>query len=123
MAEREFVFRDVTVQELTTRGGVTEGRALTPPECDFCLDARVRWSYDCDPFECPEFGVASMDGWAACDRCSALVEAGQREMLYLRSTRSWRVRGLPPNETVFASIRAMHDGFFDNRRGERVAFG
>jgi hypothetical protein len=121
----EFRFNPITVLEVTERpsGDGAESKALTPPECDFCTDNRVRWQYDCGSFEVPERGIASTGGWAACDRCSELVERDDREALAARSMRSWEVRGLPLLPLVLTSIREMQGGFFEHRVGGRRAFG
>ena len=93
------------------------------PACDFCLDTRIRWEYDCEDFTMPEIGFASTLGWVACDRCSELIDAGDVHGLAERSLRSWKVRmGFPAPEGGI-TIRMIQGGFWSHRSGPRTAFG
>ena len=119
----EFVFDPVQVTVLVDKGDHAETHALSAPACDFCLDSRVRWQYDCGTYVLPEFGFGSEDGWVACDTCADMIEAGDQEGLARRSIRSWTLRGNPPLAVASASIRAIQAGFLKHRQGERRAFG
>lgn len=121
MTEPEFQFYDLHATVLVEEGGNVYEEVLTPPVCDFCMDTRVRWEYACERFSIGSFG--SDGGWLACDRCSALIEAGQKRMLTERSLESWRVRGNPAMKDAGKSLRIMQAAFFRHRQGERQAFG
>lgn len=123
MADPEFQFLDVMMTEYVEEEGRIYGQAVTPPVCDFCMDCRVKWEYDCGTFVLVDGQFGSDDGWLACDRCSALIEADKRLMLAERSLESWRVRGMPAVASILAGIQGMQAGFFEHRKGERVAFG
>jgi hypothetical protein len=123
MSGPEFEFNDLHVMEIVEEEGKTYQQALTPPVCDFCMDRRVKWEYDCGTFVLVDGEFGSDDGWLACDRCSTLIEADKRLMLAERSLESWRVRGMPAVASILEGIRGMQAGFFEHRQGERQAFG
>lgn len=61
-------------------------------QCDFCSSPDVKWAYKAEPFAGMVLGVdrdgdimsrhfSSDDGWAACDACHQLIEAGDRDGL------------------------------------------
>jgi len=119
----EFQFYDLHATMMVAEGGRILEQGITPPVCDFCMDTRVRWDYPCEDFVIDSLEYGSVEGWAACDRCSALVEADERGLLAERSLESWRLRGMPAHDELSKGVREMQAGFFANRVGERVAFG
>lgn len=121
VTDPEFQFYDIHATMLVERGGRVYEEGITPPVCDFCMDTRVRWEYPCATFVHGSFG--SDDSWLTCDRCSALVEADERVMLCERSLESWRLRGMIVVPAMRTELLAMQAGFFELRRGPRVAFG
>lgn len=119
----EFEFLPVTVHELVVGDDRTTVDTLTSPECDFCADSRVRWTYECGRVVLHDIGFGTDTPWAACDRCADLIDAGSRDELLARSVRSWSVRGhhLPPKAEE--AVRQIQEAFFDHRESDRQAFG
>ena len=100
--------------------------------CDFCSKERVRWDYPADDFEIEiegygPTGHASREGWAACDVCHALIEAGDRDGLARRAATSFEAQfGVFPGDTrarVHREMRKLHDQFFAHRTGPGEAMG
>jgi hypothetical protein len=94
------------------------------PICDLCSQPSVRWCYPARDFI--DVGIVgpdriliseSISGWAACDECHRLIEAGNREVLLKRSIRNFvALYGvLPP--TLADDVRRIHDRFFAHRCG------
>jgi hypothetical protein len=120
----EFEFLPITAHEITTRDdGSHDMVPLTGPECDFCLDCRVRWLYDCGRVFLEAYGFGSEGRWAACDFCAAMIDAGDREGLAARSIRSWELREMPKMPYVEHFIREIQAAFMENREGPKIAFG
>lgn len=120
--EREFVYAPAHIVMSVQENGEEYLDAVTPA-CDFCLDVRVRWDYPCDDFYIDEVEFGSSDGWLACDRCADLIERRLLPELTARSLRSWgnRIGELLPDQLDRTAM--IHQGFFDHRTGERVAYG
>lgn len=99
--------------------------------CDFCNKPGPDWTYPAQPFRGrfhdPEDTLSeafgSDGGWAACDECHALIEAGDKEALVEQTMRSPHsfvpglVEGDPSWSTVKASIVQLHDAFHARRTG------
>lgn len=97
--------------------------------CDFCDSPAVKWIYpakDCFLYTAIVFepGVeprgqeaASEGGWAACDHCSRLIEAGDRDGLFRRCVEAY---GAETQAAEFF-IKRVHGGFWENRTGARQA--
>lgn len=54
---------------------------MADPVCDFCMSPKPRWSYDCEDhatnfIDTPEGCVLthSIGAWAACTRCSRIID-------------------------------------------------
>jgi hypothetical protein len=93
--------------------------------CDFCSSPAPRWSYPCPSFEVQGYG--SEGDWAACEECSVLVEAGDREGLALRSAEKYvALHGLISTGASVMIAETLVDFqalFFEYRNGERQAWG
>jgi hypothetical protein len=92
------------------------------PICDFCSSPEVRWSYNAT-----DFGH-SKGGWAACDACSGLIEAGRWQALARRSAESFVAKyraevgmNVSLDEQV-PEFRRLHAGFREHRWGERERY-
>lgn len=121
MTGPEFEFGPVHLTKTVEEDGMLFEEAVTPPVCDFCLDRRVRWEYPCRRFVVGLFGS---DGpWLACDRCAALIEVGEDQLLAERSHTSWVLRGQPVVAGLIDDLRLMQGGFREHRVGARRAFG
>lgn len=118
----EFEFRPVEVHEIVEEDGVTYRNAVTPPVCDFCSDKRVRWEYDCEDFTIADWGSSGQ--FAACDACSALIEAADWDALKTRVMRSWRVKSGQPldNQQRYDACRIVN-GFVHHYSVGRRGFG
>jgi hypothetical protein len=96
------------------------------PICDFCNAPAVAHSYPCRSFSLPEFATESVTDWAVCEPCAALIEAGDRIGLAVRSVETILAR-LPerPDRAgllhITEFIAALHFGFHAHRTGPRVA--
>ena len=86
------------------------------PICDFCSSPDVVWQYD----------AISAGVWAACEVCSALIKAGDREGLIKHSFATF-TESLPfplPVESardITGILKSTHDLFFLVKYGERRA--
>jgi hypothetical protein len=93
--------------------------------CDFCSSPRPRWSYPCPDFTVQGYG--SEGDWAACDECSLLVEADDREALALRSAEQYvALHGLVSAGASVMIAETLVDFqrlFFEHKTGERQAWG
>lgn len=127
--EPEFLFRDIRIHKYVQMSNQIYEEALTPPVCDFCLDARVRWDYKTEPFVLDRQGF---DGdWAACDACSEAIERDDLGVLLDRAVRgSAAYHGLGDpragGEWVFELVGRTGQvarAFFAHKRGGRRAFG
>lgn len=123
---------------------------LAPPpegaQCDFCPTTEgIHWSYPCrDHAQKREHAAAlvlqkdgsldveknsidgfSYGGWAACEVCHRLIEAGKREALARRSAKMTIAKAAKTNtyfllSDLTALIRRLHDQFWANREGPPV---
>lgn len=99
-----------------------EGRLVespvTSPVCDFCGDLGPTWDYPCARFELPDIEFGSMEGWAACNTCSALVEIGDWGAMLRRL-------GSVVEMSVTMQMRMLRiwREFTYHRLGPRVPFG
>jgi hypothetical protein len=86
--------------------------------CDFCSEADPAWVYPARDFV---FGISrSAGGWAACDRCHDLIEAGDSSGLADRSLLElgrWHVLTGEDEVELLAALRAIHLGFWASRVG------
>jgi hypothetical protein len=121
----EFVLPEVHVTELRSIPGTNDSEeiAISSPICDFCADVRVRWSYPCESFELQDPAFGSSDDWAACDRCSELIERSEFGKLHARSATSYRLRFGQIHTKDIEDIKRIQLGFIMHRCGEREAFG
>lgn len=88
------------------------------PICDFCNATPVAWAYPTSDFTERDVGWGSHGGWAACQRCSTLIETGDREGLDRRSAkRLARVEGTTA-KAIMPQIRKLHARFWASRTGE-----
>lgn len=78
------------------------------PTCDFCTADYPTWLYPCEPFTVAVIANGQThaqdsgdDGWAACDPCAALVDAGDRDGLMDRL-----LAQSPPDPRDLALVRA-----------------
>ncbi len=96
--------------------------------CGFCSSPDVAWVYDAisaNAFRTGGTTVAST-GWAACETCSALIEAGDCEELTRHSLATYFMTySFPiPDEVVqemFELLKSAHDLFFLCKYGDRTA--
>jgi hypothetical protein len=99
-------------------------------QCDFCNKPAPDWTYPARPFRGrfhdPENTVAepfgSDGGWAACDECHALIEAGDDEGLVEKTMRSPHsfvdlTDADPTWNAVRGSIVQLHQAFRSHRTG------
>jgi hypothetical protein len=119
MVDQEFVFAPIhATQIIRGENGHDYEEALTPA-CDFCLDTRIAWEYPCEQFVIDEIGFGSNGEWAACERCSELIEKRLLPLLTLRSVRSSIARGQKVDQTTIDNYGLIQQGFFDHRTGPR----
>lgn len=95
--------------------------------CDFCSEPSPTWCYPAETFIAMTVGPVSSTsdgGWAACDECQRLIEAGDRQALAQRSA-ALLIVAKPEFASVSDELRKqlgdLHLGFFDHRRGPCVA--
>ncbi len=99
------------------------------PICDFCSSPDVSWNYDAisaNAFQVEEITLASIGGWAACETCSTLIEAGDREGLRKHSLATLAETSPCPLPDVVMQdydefFKSVHDLFFLCKYGERKA--
>lgn len=88
-----------------------------PPVCDFCSDPHITTDYACKTFEHPDkrLGWGSLDDWAACAECAALVDAEKWEELADRSMLQYDT--LPDDEKpiIREVVAELHQLFNQNR--------
>lgn len=93
--------------------------------CDFCSRPGVAVSYDATDFDTGHkerdgSHHVSRGGWAACQACSDMVEANDRDGLVNRSMEAYgELQSDAPkhHEVVEAALRKVHDDFFEHRVG------
>jgi hypothetical protein len=76
--------------------------------CDFCGNLRARWRYPTDD-----------QGWLACDKCRAAIEADDREALLERVMLAPTPRSVSDRLASPFRVRArqLHEDFWSLRRG------
>jgi hypothetical protein len=121
----EFRFPKLIVQRIYEEDGRRFRESVTSPICDFCLDERVKWTYECEDFSLnlSREVWASHNGWAACEECSQLVE--DRSWIYLIN-RVWRAKRDLGIEMSFENRLDSSEivfGFSDHFTPGRKAFG
>ena len=97
--------------------------------CDFCSGPEIRWDYPATTFEIPTpaelpVGLTSVDGWAACDACAALIDAGDRAGLAVRTVEAYpeSIRDIASDEDLLASAVEVQAGFFRQRTGPPIPY-
>jgi|SRR5262245_12559577 len=96
--------------------------------CDFCSSPAVTWSYDVDDFHIvdrPEVheGWGSTGGWAACDTCHDLIEAGDPEAVAMNSMQTFfkthpEIPDQPEYRSrVYEHVRTVHSEFWKHKHG------
>ena len=98
------------------------------PKCDFCSSKHVTWSYPCRDFihrpqkklrrYVPDFG--SKGGWAACDRCHALIEGDDWPQLAEISARTHPQHHVVPMRFLRPLVRGLHKDFAANQTGPAI---
>lgn len=104
-----------------------EKRMPHPPKralvCDFCSSDNPQWDYPARDFvgEAHSNFVSSSDGdWAACSECHALIEAGDRSNLALRSLGLLLCKApelTDHADEIYQELLALHQKFFTHRLG------
>lgn len=100
---------------------------MPDPVCDFCSDPKlvVVWTYPADDFPDPDGDPWNSTGpWAACAKCSGLIEAGDYAGLAHWTaltfvSRHGTLRG--PVAVVEKGFRRLHQAFRAHRTGPRQA--
>lgn len=98
--------------------------------CDFCYEqvGLFTWTYLTEPFFVPaERGYSGFEeggkGWASCDTCSELVEAGKLEELIIRGFVLDGVVNLVgsdvPSDVAMWWKRRLFTAFFEHRKPGR----
>lgn len=90
--------------------------------CDFCRDEEPAAGFPCGDFAQEHGGIREefIGDWAACQRCAALVRAGERDRLAVVAVEAF-VRRLPaiaaalPAGQLARDVRRRHDGFWAHR--------
>ncbi len=102
--------------------------------CDFCSRPDPEWFYSAATFDMPHIAWGSSGGWAACEECSDLIEAGdnvkvvrKRMMGTALENALAGVPGLRLTRSEKAEVEhqtwALFNKFLNSRRGARRAFG
>jgi len=89
-------------------------------KCDFCSEPAC-WSYparDIVVFELP-VRQASKGAWAACDECSQLIDAEDREGLARRSLSRLQPIMRVESRELLETLRTIHVAFWEARLGQR----
>lgn len=97
--------------------------------CDFCSAPHPTWLYPADSFEMRRDGWGSTADWAACEECSALIEAKQHDavvntrmmMAAMKSLQRSGLTGLSRAELriVEEKTRHLYARFRKSRAGPR----
>lgn len=96
-----------------------------PNRCDFCNALDPTWSYPAHdilmvPVDEDERIHQSVGGWAACDACALLIEAGDTEGLLVRCYASLEAAGMT-GAAALDALRELFLAFFAARTGVRSA--
>jgi hypothetical protein len=119
----EFQHPKVHITEIVEEDGELYEQAVTSPICDFCMDERAKWEYECEPFVHEETEWGSDGGWCACDECARLVDGKHLPELSARVVRSWRALGLSPSSKLIDQAGELLQLFFDHYTPGRKTFG
>ncbi len=94
-------------------------------KCDFCSAPGPAWAYRVRDFDAYLAFPAdeSVGGWAACEECHGLIEAGDRDGLASRSLDE--LISQCPEAAIEAlalkrELRELHDLFFASRLGTAI---
>lgn len=93
-----------------------------PMVCDFCSSVDVTWAYPAGDFQPdPDLPQASAGGWAACEPCAELIEAGDWEGLTDRATDAAvkRSGGVLDASFIRPQLRQLYAVFSEFRTGPR----
>ncbi|HXB67291.1 MAG TPA: hypothetical protein VNY05_03560 [Candidatus Acidoferrales bacterium] len=103
--------------------------AHTPqPVCDFCSTPSPAWIYPARSFLVARHDTLvdqSLGGWAACDTCHNLIEAGNSPGLLVRSVDTLLLAQpemLPSYDWVLDQMKELHAQFSANRTGSPKPF-
>lgn len=102
-------------------GMVSTTGATVNPICDFCGAPEPKWAFPASRFK---LAVGfSEGGWAACEECRQLVDAGDREGLVRRAlaTQCSNEKHLKTLKALEAHLRDVHERFFKHRLGDAVS--
>lgn len=97
--------------------------------CDFCSATAPAWCYPASSFIAVTVGPlvsASEGGWAACEECHRLIEAGDRKQLAERSLTTLieaHPEMAPVRDELIDSLRDLHARFFAHRCGAAISVG
>jgi hypothetical protein len=96
----------------------------SPPVCDFCGERPIVWAYPTESFALPEYEWGSEGDWAACEPCSALIEASSWEALQERTLARYQTNGADPYllDTMRSWVRQCQADFRKHRTGPRVPY-
>lgn len=92
-------------------------------QCDFCSAPHPKWRYPARTFVAycvPEVAGESVGDWAACERCHALIEGGDRAGLAQRSLDELIIKhpeAIEASSDLLASLADLHLRFFAHRCG------
>ncbi len=85
--------------------------------CDFCGSERPVWRYPARSFF-DMFGSQSSGDWLACQDCHIAIEAGDRDKLTERATRSVAAAKIPNGKAWSRLyVNHLHDLFLAHRTG------
>jgi hypothetical protein len=119
----EHRFPQVHVIRTIEQDGRTISEPVSSPVCDFCGNDSPAWDYDCHDFVTDIPILASTGGWAACTPCSDMIEADDWSGLLERCLMAACKLGRQHYQGVVIGAPLMHNGFRENRYGERRAWG
>jgi hypothetical protein len=102
-------------------------------KCDFCSAPDPTWAYPANTFIAFEehlgqgesVGAISHGGWAACDVCHALIEAGDQQGIAKRSLDELLMEHtemIMATDELLVEMVALHRSFFDNRCGAGIPY-
>lgn len=89
--------------------------------CDFCSQPGPRWRYPAKSYMDTKSGYGSVDDWAACETCHALIECDDdrsRRQLVQRSLDRWSDA---ERRVLRPQIIEFHDQFRSHRTGPAEA--
>jgi len=95
-------------------------------KCDFCSAPDPEWIYPTHDFAMDAVGWGSRGAWAACEECSALIEAQEYPRLRQRGMAiNGNIEALPDEmvKMLAGAVDQLHAKFRQERKGPRRAFG